>query len=158
MYTDHWKVTQATSAAREPVLSNPTLPASVTFQFSCLCQGIFSAHAPTKVVNSKQRFFHQYTTVLVHTSRAPPWLSPPVAQYSMFIHSGTLYLKPLANCYTASAFDLVDCQSTSSAWWAGLESNQRCFSCAWFTVRCHRQLDIPTHILNLYNKHWPSPY
>lgn len=39
------------------------------------------------------------------------------------IHSGTLYLKPLANCYIASAFDLVDCQSTSSAWWEGWESN-----------------------------------
>ena len=119
--TTNRKVISTTSAAQACPFRPSNLPVSITFQFSCPCLGIFSAHAPTKVVNSKQRFSSIHDRASPYIG-APPWLPPPVAQYSMFIHSGTLYLKPLANC-CISALDLVDCQSTSSAWWEGWESN-----------------------------------
>lgn len=33
-----------------------------------------------------------------------------------------------------------------SKWWARLESNQRCFICHGFTVRCNRQLCLLTRV------------
>ena len=43
------------------------LPVAVTTHYSCLCSGIFSAHALARVVNSKQRFLTLYMLVLSHT-------------------------------------------------------------------------------------------